>query len=56
MLTFDVDFCQRHQFRRPRMLHVNVPEERGSTAHDVWWTTFRLSGTILRQNCGFVQS
>ena len=40
---------------RPRMLHVSVPEERGSTAHDVWWTNFRSSGTILRQNCGFVQ-
>ena len=33
-------------------LHVNVPEERGSTSHDVWWTNFRSSGTILRQNCG----
>ena len=32
------------------MLHVNVREERGSTAHDVWWTNFRPSGTILRQN------
>ena len=27
----------------------------GSIAHDVWWTNFRSSGTILRQNCGFVQ-
>ena len=44
----DVDFCQRPQCRRPRMLHVNVPEERGSTVHDVWWTNFRSSGTILR--------
>ena len=51
----DVDFCQRRQCRRPRMLHVSVPEERGSTADDVWWTNFRSSGTILRQNCGFVQ-
>ena len=42
--------CQRHQCRRPRMLHVNVPEERGSTAHDAWWTNFRSSGTILGQN------
>ena len=52
----DADFCQRPRCRRPRMLHVNVPEERGSAAHDVWWTYFRSSGTILRQNCGFVQS
>ena len=50
----DVDFSQRRQCRRPRMLHVSVPEERGSIAHDVWWTNFRSSGTILRQNCGFV--
>ena len=27
------------------MPHVSVPEERGSTAHDVWWTNFRSSGT-----------
>ena len=46
----DVDFCQRHQCRRPRMLHVSVLEERGRTAHDVWWTNCRSSGTILRQN------
>ena len=30
--------------------HVNV-RERGSTAHDIWWTDFGSSGTILRQNC-----
>ena len=39
----------------------NAPCERAREAwkypaHDVWWTNFRLSGTILRQNCGFVQS
>ena len=51
----DVEFCQRHQCRRPSVLHVSVPEERGSTAHDVWWTFFRSSGTILRQNCGLTQ-
>ena len=37
----DVGSCQRPQCRRPRTLHVNVREERGSTAHDVWWTNFR---------------
>ena len=44
-----------HQCRRPRMLHASVPEERGSIALDVWWTNFRPSATIIRQNCGFVQ-
>ena len=52
----DVVSCQRPQCRRPRTLHVNVRQERGSTAHDVWLTHFRSSGTILRQNCGLVQS
>ena len=35
------------------VLPVSVPEERGSIAHDVWWTKCRSSGTLLRQNCGF---
>ena len=48
--------CQRPQCRRPRTLHVSVREERGSTAHGAWRTNFRSSGTIIRQNCGFVQS
>ena len=32
----------------------NAPCERA--AHDVWWTNFRSSGTIIRHNCGHVQS
>ena len=38
----DVGSCQRPQCRRPRTLHVNVREERESTAHDVWWTNFSV--------------
>ena len=36
--------------------HVSAREELGSTALNVWWMSFQSSGTILRQNCGFVQS
>ena len=32
--------CQRPQCRRSRNPHVSMREERGSTAHDVWWTSF----------------
>ena len=28
----------------------------GSCQRDVWWTKFQSSGTIIRQNCGIVQS
>ena len=55
-VSLDIGSCQRPQCRRPRTPHVNVREERGSTAHDVWWTNFRSSGTIIRHNCGHVQS
>ena len=48
--------CQRPQCRRPRTVHLSVREQRGSTPHNAWWTNFRSSGRILRQNCGFVQS
>ena len=48
--------CQRLQCHQPKTPHVSARVERGSIAHDVWWTNVESSGTILRHNRAFVQS